>query len=76
MSSSDISARVEEAGLEHDIEHGIGRGDRQRIAAEGRAVEPASCRGGFRGGKHRADRETAAERLGERHHVGHEAEAR
>ena len=67
---------VEEAGLEHHVEHGVGSRDRQRIAAEGRTVRArrhAGC--GFRGGKTGPDRESAAERFRERHDVGGDAEA-
>ncbi len=67
---------VEEAGLQHDIEHGIRRGDRQRIAAEGRAVRAGRhAFGRFRRGEARADREAAAERLGQRHHIRRHADA-
>ena len=62
---------IEEARLKHHIEHGIGGRHRERIAAEGRAVGAGRhALAGFLGAEERADRETAAERLGERHDVG------
>ena len=67
---------VEEAGLEHDVEHRVRRRDRQRVAAEGRAMRTrrhAGC--GFRGREARADRETAAERFRQRHHIRRNADA-
>ena len=58
---------IEEAGLEHDVEHGVAGRHRERIAAEGRAVGAGRhALGRLRGGEHRADREAAAEALGER----------
>ncbi len=67
---------VEEAGLQHHVEHGIGGSDRQRIAAEGRAVRTGRhAGGGLGGGQHRADRKAAAERLRQRHHVRRHADA-
>ena len=59
---------VEEAGLQHHVEHRVGGGDRQRIAAEGRAVRARRhAGGGLRGRKARADRKAAAERFRQRH---------
>ena len=66
---------LEEAGLQHHVEHRIGRRHRQRIAAEGRAVRARRHAGrGLRRRKARADRKAAAERLGQRHDVGRDAE--
>ena len=55
---------------QHHVEHRIAGRHRERIAAEGRAVRAGGhALGGFAGGQERADREAAAERLGERHDV-------
>ncbi len=57
----------EEARLEHDIEHGVADRHRQRIAAEGRAVRARRhALGGLLGGEQRAEREAAADALGDR----------
>ena len=66
---------IEEAGFQHDVEHGVGRCDRERIAAKGRAVRARRhAGGGVRGGKARADRKAAAQRFRQRHDVGRNAE--
>ena len=67
---------IEEARLQHHIEHGVGRRDGQRIAAEGRAVR-ARCHTGRGFGRRQTspDRKAAAERLGQRHDVGFDADA-
>ena len=67
---------LEEARREHDVERGIGGAHGQRIAAEGRAVRAGGHALRRLGGtEERADRETAAERLGEPHDVGRDADA-
>ena len=66
---------IEEARLRHLVEHGVAGRDRERIAAEGRAVGAGRhAVGGLGGGQHRADREARAETLGQRHDVGRDAE--
>ena len=70
-SSADLLHVVEEARRQHHVEHGVADRHGQRIAAEGRAVRAGGhALGGLGGGQARADREAAAERLGERHDVG------
>ena len=66
----------EKAGRQHHVEHGVGDAHRQRIAAEGRAVRAGGHALGRLGRRQAgADRETAAERLGQRHDVGRDAGA-
>ncbi len=65
---------LEEALLQHHVEHRIGHRHRQRIAAEGRAVRARGHALGRRfGGQTRADRKAAADALGDRHDVGLDA---
>ena len=61
---------VEEARLEHHVEHGIAHGHGERVAAEGRAMA-AGGHAGARGlgGEAGADGEAAAEPFGGRHDV-------
>ena len=62
---------VEKALLEHHVEHAVGDGAGERIAAEGGAVRAGRhAGGGARGRQARADREAAAQALGQRHDVG------
>ena len=64
----------EEARLEHGVEHRAADRHRQRIAAEGRSVRAG--RHALRrllGGEQAAEREAAADALGDRHDVGRDA---
>ncbi len=59
-----------ESIVENDVEHGVAHGHRQRIAAEGRAVAARPERGGEPPGRETgADRQAAAETLGDRHQI-------
>ena len=65
---------VEEAVLEHDVEHGVADRHGQRIAAEGGAVDAGGhADGRLVGRKAGAHREAAADALGDRHEVGRDA---
>ncbi len=66
---------LEELGRRDDVEHRAARRHRQRVAAIGRAVgaDDHALRGMF-GREARADREAAADALGDRHDVGGHAE--
>ena len=65
---------LEEARLQHGLEHGIADRHGQRIAAEGRAVRAGHhALGRLLGGEHGAERKAAADALGDRHHVGRDA---
>ena len=62
---------LEEAGLKHDVEHGIADRRGQGIAAEGAAVAAGGHAGRRRlSAEEGADRKAAAQTLGERHGVG------
>ena len=70
-----LAGVVEQAFGGDGVEHGEPGGAGERVAAEGRAVHP---RGEHRAdlgaeGDERADRHAAAEALGQRHRVGHDA---
>src|SRR5690606_20812376 len=61
---------VEEARLQHDIEHGVAHRHGERIAAEGGAVNAGRHTfGSFVGRQAGAHGEAAAYALGNRHHV-------
>ena len=61
---------LEEAGLQHHVEHGVAARDRHRVAAERRAVRPRDHAGSrLLGRQTRADREPVPERLRDRHDV-------
>ena len=64
----------QEAVGQHDVEHRVGDRAGQRVAAEGRAVGAGGHAGrGARGGEAGADREAAAQPLGDGGDVGRDA---
>ena len=66
--------RSRKPGVEHHVEHGVADRHRQRIAAEGRAVRAGRhALGGLGGREAGAEREAAADALGDRHDVGRDA---
>ena len=70
----DIADMLQEAIGQDDIEHGIADGHGQRIAAIGRAMRAGDHAGGGLGGrKAGAERETAADALGDSHDVRRDA---
>ncbi len=68
---ADPGDMIDEAGREDDVEHGVADRHRERIAAEGGAVNAdRHAARGVGGGEARAHRETAADALGDGHDVG------
>ena len=69
-----VAHLVEEARLQHGIEHRIADRHGQRIAAVGRAVRAGHhALGRLLGGQEGAERKAAADALGHRHDVGRDA---
>ena len=67
---------LEEARLEHNIEHRVCGRDRKRIAAKRRTVRTRRhADGRFAGGQTGAYRKAAAKRFCQRHHIRRDAEA-
>jgi hypothetical protein len=65
---------LQEAIGQDDVEHGIADGHGERIAAIGRTMRAGlHAGGGLCGGKAGAEREAAADALGDRHDVGRDA---